>query len=222
MRDRPALFQSAIKARLARTNPHSALLSGFTLLELLVVIGLMSLLLVAVVPAVTSLSKSNNINTAGRMVANSLTIARSEAINQRTLIRFEVVTDWPNNPAAAYRKFTLVQHDLTSGTDKQLTKWETLPDGTDLQSARSNARFWLVFFCLKPNAKPEAYFRRSANRDNVYGVLSHGSAERGSIKQPGPATAGPRLPPVRWLNLCYTYGSKQLVRDQRRFTDRKN
>lgn len=155
MRDRPALFQSAIKARLARTNPHSALLSGFTLLELLVVIGLMSLLLVAVVPAVTSLSKSNNINTAGRMVANSLTIARSEAINQRTLIRFEVVTDWPNNPAAAYRKFTLVQHDLTSGTDKQLTKWETLPDGMIFNPQDPTPGSGSYFFVLNQTQNPK-------------------------------------------------------------------
>ncbi len=115
----------------------------------------MSILLVAVVPAVTSLSKSNNINTAGRMVANSLTIARSEAINERTLIRFEVVTDWPNNLAAAYRKFTLVQHDLTSGTDKQLTKWETLPDGMIFNPQDPTPGSGSYFFVLNQTQNPK-------------------------------------------------------------------
>ena len=91
--------------------------------------GIILLLVAALVPAVTSLSKSNNINSAGRMVSNVLTVARSEAINRRGLIRFEVATSWPGDPDAAYRKFTLVQHDLTSGADTQLTKWETLPAG---------------------------------------------------------------------------------------------
>lgn len=103
--------------------------SAFTLIELMVVMGIILLLVAALVPAVTSLTKSNNINTAGRMISNVLTVARSEAINRRALIRFEVATSWPGDPDAAYRKFTLVQHDLTSGADTQLTKWETLPAG---------------------------------------------------------------------------------------------
>lgn len=102
---------------------------AFTLLELLVVVGIIILMLAALVPAITSLSKSNSINTGGRMVANLLTVARSEAINRRALIRFEIATDWPNDLSSAYRKITLVQHDLTSGVDKQLTNWETLPTG---------------------------------------------------------------------------------------------
>lgn len=95
----------------------------------MVIMGIILLLVAALVPAVTSLSKSNSINTAGRMISNVLTVARSEAINRRALIRFEVATSWPGDPGAAYRKFTLVQHDLTSGVDTQLTKWETLPAG---------------------------------------------------------------------------------------------
>lgn len=109
-------------------NPPSSP-NAFTLLELLVVMGIIGLLLLAIIPAVTSLTKSNSLNTAGRMLSNVLTIARSEAINRRALVRFEVATAWPGNTEAPYRKFTLVQHDVTSGTDTQLTKWETLPAG---------------------------------------------------------------------------------------------
>ena len=115
------------------TLPMLRARSAFTLIELLVVMAIILLLAAALVPAVTSLSKSNNVNTGGRMVSNLLTVARSEAINRRALIRFEVATDWPGDPASAYRKITLVQHDLTSGTDTQLTKWETLPVGMVFQ-----------------------------------------------------------------------------------------
>ena len=103
---------------------------AFTLLELLVVMGIILILLAATVPAVIGLSKSNSLNSAGRIVTNILTIARSEAINRRTLVRFEIATTWSTDPTSAYRKFTLVQHDVTSGTDTQLTGWETLPTGT--------------------------------------------------------------------------------------------
>jgi prepilin-type N-terminal cleavage/methylation domain-containing protein len=107
--------------------------AGFTLIELLVVVGIIGIILAFTVPAVIGISKSNNLNSAGRLVSNTLTIARSEAINRRALIRFEVATTWPSDAAYAYRKFTLVQHDAASGTDTQLTGWETLPTGTIFQ-----------------------------------------------------------------------------------------
>jgi prepilin-type N-terminal cleavage/methylation domain-containing protein len=108
---------------------HGSLSSAFTLIELMVVIGIILLLVTAIVPAISSLTKSNSLNAAGRLVANSLTVARSEAINRRALIRFEVATSWPGDPDAAYRKFTLVQQDLATATGNQLTKWESLPAG---------------------------------------------------------------------------------------------
>ena len=165
-KQKTALLPASRISHSAFRTPHSAFPAaftppklrgrfGFTLLELLVVIGIMTLLLVALVPAVTSLSKSNNINTAGRMVANSLTVARSEAINQRTLIRFEVATNWPNDSAAAYRKFTLVQHDVTTGTDKQLTKWETLPDGLTFNPQDPTPGTGSYFFSVGQSQNPK-------------------------------------------------------------------
>jgi prepilin-type N-terminal cleavage/methylation domain-containing protein len=115
------------------TRPHVLRPLAFTLIELLVVIAIIVLIAGFTIPALKSLSTSNNINTAGRMVSNLLTIARSEAINRRALVRFEVATSWPADPDGAYRKLTLVQHDVTSGSDTQITKWETLPAGVIFQ-----------------------------------------------------------------------------------------
>lgn len=102
---------------------------AFTLIEMLVVLSVIGILLVAVIPAVIGLSSSNNVNTGGRLIDNLLTVARSEAINRRTLVRFEIATDWPNDLSSAYRKITLVQHDIVTGSDSQISKWETLPTG---------------------------------------------------------------------------------------------
>lgn len=85
------------------------------------------------VPAVTTISKSSNLNNAGRLVSNLLTMARSEAINQRTIVRVEVATDWPPDQNYRFRKATLTKATLDQASGnysfRQFTGWETLPDG---------------------------------------------------------------------------------------------
>lgn len=149
-----------LRARVAFTLAERRGRHAFTLIELLVVMGIILLLAAALVPAVTSLSKSNNINAGGRMVSNLLTVARSEAINRRALIRFEVATDWPGDPSLAYRKITLVQHDADTGSDTQLTKWETVPAGAifklqDPLGATPPAGSGKYFFALNQTQSPK-------------------------------------------------------------------
>src|SRR4051812_44762658 len=138
---------------------HCSIHDGFTLIELLVVVAIIAIILGFTVPAVIGLSKSNNLNTAGRIVSNVLTVARSEAINRRTLIRFEIATDWPADPAFAYRKFTVVQHDVQTASDTQLTGWETLPAGTIFQpqdplGGNAKTTDGKYFFILNQMQKP--------------------------------------------------------------------
>lgn len=128
--------------------------TAFTLIELLVVVAAIVLLLSLMVPAVTGLTKSSNLNSGARIVTNLLAIARSEAINRRALVRFEIATDWPNDPTAAYRKATIVQHDAASGTDTQLTGWETLPSGVVFQPNDPSPGSGSYFFSLKQTQAP--------------------------------------------------------------------
>jgi prepilin-type N-terminal cleavage/methylation domain-containing protein len=127
---------------------------AFTLLEMLVVIGIIVVILAFSVPAITGLSKSGNLNTGGRIISNLLTAARSEAINRRALIRFEVATSWPNDFSSAYRKITLVQHDVSTGSDTQLTRWETLPTGTIFQPQDPSPGSGSYFFALNQTQTP--------------------------------------------------------------------
>lgn len=129
--------------------------SAFTLLELLVVVGIISILLVAVIPAVTSLTKSNSLNAGGRLVSNILTSARSEAINQRRLIQVRVVTKWKNSSgtedtSASYRKFSVWRRSRPDDTQQpsdpndpyiQISRWETLPTGATFEMDTSTYSF---------------------------------------------------------------------------------
>src|SRR5947209_12849723 len=135
----------AARTMLSRGSRTSALKAhgGFTLLELIVVCGIIVLLLSFIGPAVTALSKSNNLSTSGRILANLLTVARSEAINQRRLIQLRVATKWMDlqgneDITASYRKFSVWRkpspEDPQQSSDPndpyiQVSNWETLPAG---------------------------------------------------------------------------------------------
>jgi Tfp pilus assembly protein FimT len=96
------------------------------------------------------LSGGNNLSTGGRVVANLLTVARSEAINRRAPIRFQVATTWPSDSSQAYRKITLVQHDPSTNTDTQITEWQTVPKGASIHPSNSAKYFFSVAQAQNP------------------------------------------------------------------------
>jgi prepilin-type N-terminal cleavage/methylation domain-containing protein len=111
-------------------RPHSGIRvpqSAFTLIELLVVIAIIVMLTFLVAPAMTALSKSNSLSNGGRVLSNLLTTARTQAINQRTIVRLEIATVWPLDASQNFRKVTIAQYDLASSSFKQVSGWETLP-----------------------------------------------------------------------------------------------
>jgi type II secretory pathway pseudopilin PulG len=156
---------------------------------MMVVIGIISILLAAMAPIVTSLAKSNNLNTGGRIVANLLTAARSEAINQRRLIQLRVATKWTNSSgsedtASSYRKFSVWRkpqpNDTLQSSDPndpyvQVSKWETLPTGIIFERDTSS------YATLPPSTDPRypgTYFLTAALGNTKTGVrVPNGTAD---------------------------------------------
>lgn len=119
---------------MAVSRPSERQATAFTLIELLVVVAVIVLVMAFTVPALTGLSKSGGVTSSGRSLSNALTIARSQAINQRTYVRLEIATAWPPNASEAFRKITIAQYDPVLSTFRQVGKWETLATGTVIEA----------------------------------------------------------------------------------------
>jgi len=112
------------------------------MVEILTVTSIMVLMVALAVPAMNSLGNASRLSAAGRLVSNLVTIARSEAINQRTLVQLRIVTtnqSGTDDITAHYRKLSLWKLDQTQSPPVyvQFSNWETLPYGVMLESGTS-------------------------------------------------------------------------------------
>jgi prepilin-type N-terminal cleavage/methylation domain-containing protein len=117
---------------------------GFTLLEMLVVMGIISGLLVALIPAVTSLSKSNGRRAAVSALLGAIEQARAEAIKtgQATYVVFPIFTNGTQSTLDRYnyKSYAIFEDDAANpGSVKQLTTWNPLPAGVALRSGGTAA-----------------------------------------------------------------------------------
>ena len=129
---------------------------GFTLLELLVVMAIIVLLLAGLVPAVTSLSKSNGRKAAIANLLGGIEQARAQAIadGQATYVVFptfgsgtsQTILDRYN-----YKSYAIFEDDPANpGAVKQLTGWRTLPTGVGLRAASLGALATSTPFAFTP------------------------------------------------------------------------
>ncbi len=124
-----------------RTEHFDGRSHAFTLIELLVVIGIIAIMLVAIVPAVNSLSKSSGRKGAISNLLGAIEQTRAQAIKdgQPTYLVFPdqlpAGTDSATTQKYAYRSYALFEDDPANpGAQKQVTPWRTLPTGISIHS----------------------------------------------------------------------------------------
>ena len=118
--------------------------TAFTLIELLVVMGIIAVALAALVPAVTSLSKSSGRRGARNSLLGGIEQARAEAIKsgQATYVVFPAFTsgDQSTLDRYNYRSYAIFEDDAAHpGNVKQLTDWKSFPTGVALRAAGTAA-----------------------------------------------------------------------------------
>jgi prepilin-type N-terminal cleavage/methylation domain-containing protein len=126
---------------------------GFTLFELLIVLSIMAIAMAALIPAVTSLSKSGGRRAARDSLLGGIEQARAEAIKsaQSTYIVFPTFTSGAQSTLDRYnyRSYAIFEDNAASpGNVKQLTDWKSFPTGVALRAVGTGA--------LSSNSAPTA------------------------------------------------------------------
>jgi type II secretory pathway pseudopilin PulG len=118
---------------------------AFTLVEMLVVLGMIVILLSAVIPAVTSLSKANGRKAAMANLLGGIEQARAEAINtsQATYVVFPTFgagTTQPTLDRYNFKSYAIFEDNAANpGSVKQVTAWKALPTGVALRATGTAA-----------------------------------------------------------------------------------
>src|SRR5438552_18050863 len=121
-----------------------AIRAGFTLLELLIVLGIIAIMLVALAPAVTSLSKAGGRRAARDSLLGGIEQARAEAItsSQATYVVFPTFTTGTASilDRYNYRSYAIFEDNAASpGNVSQLTAWTSFSSGVALRAAGTAA-----------------------------------------------------------------------------------
>src|SRR5438552_8856942 len=130
-------------------------LRAFTLVEMLVVLGMIVILLSAVMPVVTSLSKANGRKAAMANLLGGIEQARAEAINtsQATYVVFPTFgagTTQSTLDRYNYKSYAIFEDNAANpGSVKQVTPWKALATGVALRAAGTAA-----LANLAPTASP--------------------------------------------------------------------
>src|SRR5438477_7731269 len=109
--------------------------------------GIIIIALAALVPVVTSLSKSGGRRAARNSLLGGIEQARAEAIKsaQPTYVVFATFPPPPPSTAQStldrynYRSYAIFENDAATGIAKQLTDWKSFPTGVALRATGTAA-----------------------------------------------------------------------------------
>ena len=206
---------------------------GFTLLELIIVMGIIAIALAALVPAVTSLSKSGGRRAARDSLLGGIEQARAEAIKsgQATYIVFPTFTSGTQSTLDRYnyRSYAIFEDNAASpGNVKQLTDWKSFPTGVALRAAGTAALSNLAdpatltpsitfsftpdtsatpFRCLKFNSNGE--LQAPTAQQNVLLAVFEGYVNNGSEVATGPKDASGNPYAAEYLTVSQFTGRAQ-------------
>jgi prepilin-type N-terminal cleavage/methylation domain-containing protein len=104
--------------------------AAFSLIELMSVVTIITIIAGVSVPAFKGVTGANALETGAAKFSGLLTLARSEAIAQHTIVRFVIATDWSGKETDAnYRRMSLWAWRDDTARYEQFTPWEELPVG---------------------------------------------------------------------------------------------
>jgi len=149
---------------------------AFTLVELLVVIGIMGLLLVIATPMFNGLTRSSGMKGATMQLRTTLSLARQWAITHRetTYVLF------PSPGTGAQPKTDpkrLRAYNVYTRSDRWIRDWTMLPDGLVFDPESSQTNNVLV----TGQVKYVSYTSNSATNDTLYGFTFHADGSSSGI-----------------------------------------
>lgn len=106
--------------------------TGFTLVELIAVMGLMMIVLTAFAITTIRPSSAANLASASRDVSNYLTLARAEAVRRQTVVRLVFPMKWPGE-TGRYSRMSLWRWEPATETFVGMTGWAPIPEGVILE-----------------------------------------------------------------------------------------
>lgn len=118
-----------------RMGKRNQRISGFTVLELMVAVGIAMVVLGIAVPSLLTWLPTLRLSSAARQVATDLQVARMKAISQNTKFRLSFVGSIPG--ATSYN----VEKDNGTGTFVTESGPFSLPDGITVSSASTASKF---------------------------------------------------------------------------------
>jgi Tfp pilus assembly protein FimT len=170
----------------------------FTLLELLVVIGIIAVLLVAIVPAVNSLSKSSGRKGSMSLLLGVIEQARTLAIKdgRATYVAFAAqptdnattISDQKIIDRYFYHSAAIFEDDATDPTNPkvQVTEWKVLPTGISLRTE--------ISFSISPDgwtSNSFAFTPAGSGSNQIFPFLKFNSS--GGVESPAPTDRQIRL-----------------------------